>query len=105
MRRAQVVIAVLGILTWAPLLGAGGPSLLCAAGIAGSAFALTEAVTRGSTWFRLPRAERERRIARFRAADAALQAYEAPGRDEDETYLDLNDRVNDLWHTVPWWRR
>jgi len=28
-----------------------------------------------------------------------------PGREEDETYLRLNGRVNDLWPTVPWWWR
>jgi hypothetical protein len=56
-------------------------------------------------WFRLPKAERRRRIAGFRAADAALQAYRPPGRAEDETYLRLNGRVNDLWPGVPWWWR
>jgi hypothetical protein len=56
-------------------------------------------------WFRLPTAERSRRVTEFRAADAALQAYEPPGREEDETYLRFNGRVNDLWPTVPWWCR
>ena len=56
-------------------------------------------------WFRLPKDERKRRIARFRAADEALQEYRPPRRQEDETYLILNGRVNDLWGTVPWWWR
>ncbi len=56
-------------------------------------------------WFRLPRSERARRIAEFRAADEALQAYRPPGRVEDETYHRLNGEVNRLWPTVPWWRR
>jgi len=56
-------------------------------------------------WFRLPKAERQRRIAEFKTADDALQAYFPPGRDEDEMYLRLNGRVNDLWPTVPWWWR
>jgi hypothetical protein len=56
-------------------------------------------------WFRLPKAERRRRTAAFKTADAALQAYRPPGRAEDETYLRLNGRVNDLWPTVPWWCR
>jgi hypothetical protein len=64
-------------------------------------------------WFRLPKAERQRRIAGFKTADAALQAnsqaeHEANGRkavEESETYLDLNGKVNDLWPTVPWWHR
>jgi hypothetical protein len=56
-------------------------------------------------WFALRRPERRRRLAEFRAADAALQAYRPPGRREDETYLDLNGRVAYLWYTVPWWHR
>jgi hypothetical protein len=56
-------------------------------------------------WFRLPKDERLNRIHAFKAADEALQAYFPPGRDEDETYLRLNGRVNDLWPTVPWWCR
>jgi hypothetical protein len=56
-------------------------------------------------WFALPKSERARRVAGFRAADAALQEYRPPGRQEDETYLSLNGRVNDLWGTVPWWCR
>ncbi len=56
-------------------------------------------------WFRLPKAERQRRIAEFKAADEALQAYRPPGRDEDETYLRLNGKVNELWPSVPWWWR
>lgn len=56
-------------------------------------------------WFCLPKAERQRRITEFRAADSALQLYRPPDGDEDEIYLELNDRVNDLWPTVPWWWR
>ena len=56
-------------------------------------------------WFRLPKAERRRRVTEFRAADRALQAYEPPGREEDDIYLRLNGRVNELWPTVPWWWR
>ena len=56
-------------------------------------------------WFRLPKAERQRRVTEFRAADRTLQAYEPPNGDEDETYLRFNGRVNDLWPTVPWWCR
>lgn len=56
-------------------------------------------------WFGLPKAERRRRILEFRTADAALQAYRAPGRQETLEYLELNGRVNDLWPTVPWWCR
>jgi len=56
-------------------------------------------------WLHLPKNERQRRVTEFRAADAALQAYEPPGREEDETYLRLNARVNDLWPAVPWWCR
>jgi hypothetical protein len=56
-------------------------------------------------WFSLPKAERRWRVACFKAADDALQAYFPPGREEDETYLRLNGRVNDLWPTVPWWHR
>ena len=56
-------------------------------------------------WFRLPKAERKRRIAEFKTADDALQAYVPPGREEDATFLRLNGRVNDLWPTVPWWWR
>jgi hypothetical protein len=56
-------------------------------------------------WLRLPKAERAARIAAFKTADEALQAYFPPGRAEDETYLRLNGWVNDLWPTVPWWWR
>jgi hypothetical protein len=61
-------------------------------------------------WFRLPKAERQWRIARFRAADIALQVnseaeFNAGIREETETYHELNGRVNDLWPTVPWWWR
>jgi hypothetical protein len=61
-------------------------------------------------WFALPKPERAHRIAAFRAADAALQSYDGPdgsGRfsDDDETYNVLNDRVNELWPTLPWWWR
>jgi hypothetical protein len=56
-------------------------------------------------WFRLPKYERAERIAEFKNADNELQAYFPPGRDEDEAYLRLNGRVNDLWPTVPWWWR
>ena len=56
-------------------------------------------------WLALPKDERKRRVRDFRAADAALQDYRPPGREEDETYLRLNDRVNQLWPTVPWWWR
>jgi hypothetical protein len=61
-------------------------------------------------WFRLPKYERERRAAEFRAADEALQingeAEELAGvQDETETFHLLNGRVNDLWPTVPWWCR
>lgn len=56
-------------------------------------------------WFRLPKAERQWRATEFHAADLALQAYQSPGREEDETYLRLNARVNDLWPTVPRWCR
>jgi hypothetical protein len=56
-------------------------------------------------WLRLPKAERAARIAAFKTADAELQAYFPPGRVEDETYLRVNGRVNDLWPTVPWWWR
>ena len=61
-------------------------------------------------WFQLPRWERDRRKAEFRAADEALQinSYEeekAGVREETETYHVLNGRVNDLWPTVPWWCR
>lgn len=56
-------------------------------------------------WLRLPKTERAERIAAFKTADEALQAYYPPGGDEDETYLDLNGRVSDLWPGVPWWRR
>ena len=56
-------------------------------------------------WFALPKAERERRKAEFRAADDALQAYFPPGGAEDETYLRLIRRVDDLWATIPWWCR
>lgn len=54
-------------------------------------------------WFRLPKDERVRRAAAFRGADGALQDYRPPDGDEDETYLALNGRVNDLWPSVPWW--
>ena len=56
-------------------------------------------------WFRLPLTERQRRVAAFKTADAALQEYRPPGRQEDERYHELNGRVNDLWPTVPWWCR
>jgi hypothetical protein len=60
-------------------------------------------------WFRLSKAERTWRVREFRAADRSLQAYDGPDgtglTEEDETYLDLNGRVNDLWATVPWWHR
>jgi len=61
-------------------------------------------------WFRLPRYERERRIAEFKNADNELQANseaerKAGIREETETYHELNGRVNDLWPTVPWWHR
>ena len=56
-------------------------------------------------WFRLPALERSRRVTAFRAADAALQAYEPPDGEEDDTYLMFNGRVDDLWLTVPWWWR
>lgn len=56
-------------------------------------------------WFAMPKGERQRRATEFRAADAALQAYVPPNREEDETYHRLNGRVNDLWPTVPWWCR
>jgi len=61
-------------------------------------------------WFRLPKAERQRRIAAFETADDALQANseaerKAGIREETETYLNLNDKVNELWPTVPWWHR
>ena len=61
-------------------------------------------------WFRLPRHERQWRIARFKAADTALQVNseaerKAGVREETETYLALNSQVCDLWPTVPWWRR
>ncbi len=61
-------------------------------------------------WFRLPRYERERRIAEFKNADNELQANgEAEDRagvtEETELYHLLNGRVNDLWPTVPWWVR
>jgi hypothetical protein len=54
-------------------------------------------------WFHLPKAVRKYRIAEFRAADAALQANS--DREETEESNRLNDRVNDLWPTVPWWHR
>jgi hypothetical protein len=56
-------------------------------------------------WFALPKPERAHRIAEFRAADAALQQYRPPGREEDERYHELNDRVKELWPTLPWWWR
>jgi hypothetical protein len=61
-------------------------------------------------WLALPRHERDRRKAEFRAADEALQvnseAEEQAGvTGETETYHVLNGRVNDLWGTVPWWCR
>jgi len=40
-------------------------------------------------WFRLPKTERQHRIAVFREADEALQSYRPPSRQEDETYLRL----------------
>lgn len=54
-------------------------------------------------WFRLPKHERARRKAEFKAADAALQEYRPP--QEDERSDELNGRVWDLWPTVPWWVR
>jgi hypothetical protein len=61
-------------------------------------------------WFRLPKHERQHRIAEFKAADEALQvngeAEDLAGvQEETETYHILNGRVNDLWPTVPWWCR
>jgi hypothetical protein len=61
-------------------------------------------------WFALPKAERKRRVAEFKAADYALQdnadaERKAGIREETETYHELNGRVNDLWPTVPWWHR
>jgi hypothetical protein len=61
-------------------------------------------------WFRLPVAERSRRVTEFRAADAALQINgeaedQAGVQEETETFRILNGRVNDLWPTVPWWCR
>jgi len=61
-------------------------------------------------WCRLPKAERQWRIARFKAADIALQVNseaerKAGFREETGTYHELNGRVNDLWPTVPWWCR
>ena len=56
-------------------------------------------------WRRLPKAERECRIANYKEADAELQAYRPAGRAETETYLALNGRVCDLSLTVPWWWR
>jgi hypothetical protein len=56
-------------------------------------------------WFRLPKHERRLRVAEFKAADEALQEYRPPSRQEDEIYLALNGRVNDLWPGVPWWWR
>lgn len=61
-------------------------------------------------WFALPKIERRARAAAFRDADGALQdngdLERAAGIDyETGTYLDLNDKVNDLWPTVPWWVR
>jgi len=48
MRRAQIVIAAAGIICWALMLGTGiGPRWWDALWLAGSAFALTEALTRG----------------------------------------------------------
>jgi hypothetical protein len=56
-------------------------------------------------WFRLSKTERAWRVRQFREADRDLQAYYPPSGDEDETYLELNGQVNDLWTTVPWWLR
>lgn len=61
-------------------------------------------------WLNLTRAEKNTRIAAFRAADNALQANgdaeQTAGIDwETGTYLRLNRAVNDLWPTVPWWIR
>jgi len=61
-------------------------------------------------WFRLPKAERQRRVTEFREADEALQANgdaeQAAGIGwETDKYLRLNGTVNDLWPTVPWWVR
>ena len=56
-------------------------------------------------WFRLPKRERQRLVTEFRAADAALQACEPPGGDEDATYFRFHDQFSELWPTVPWWCR
>ena len=61
-------------------------------------------------WFRLDKRERARRVQEYKQADRNLQAYQGPdgsGRfsDEDPGYNDLNDRVNELWPTVPWFHR
>jgi hypothetical protein len=56
-------------------------------------------------WFRLPKTERQRRIAEFKSADEALQEYRPPGRQEDKRYHELNGRVSELWPMVPWWHR
>ena len=55
-------------------------------------------------WFALPKAERQRRVTEFRAADRAMQACEL-GPEEDELFDELNDRFWDLRPTVPWWAR
>ena len=64
-------------------------------------------------WFRLPRAERERRVTEFRAAVAGLEiirdatggAMVPAGSATGLALDDLAGRVNDLWPAVPWWCR
>ena len=56
-------------------------------------------------WFALPPAERQLRAVVYRAADDALQAYRNPDRVEDDTWHRLNDTLDDLEPTVPWWIR
>ncbi len=61
-------------------------------------------------WFALPKSHRKIRVAQFRAADRALQENakwerRLKIRGETQVYLNLNNRVNDLWPTVPWWVR
>jgi hypothetical protein len=123
MRRAQIIIAAAGIISWTLMLGAGiGPRWWDALWLAGSVFALTEAVTRGRhmnspgspvtawQWLALPKAERRARAGTFREAGEALQASgdaeRALGIDwETSEYAVLSHRVNYLWPTVPWWVR